>query len=188
MDERKYALLGVFAPLTAYLSVSLSILSSQWFSWRSNALSDLGHAVNSGVAPVFNFGLLLTGFFTIVYSIKAMRKHAKYTGCCLLISGFLLQLIATFNEVYGYLHYLVSVLFFVSLGSASIIYAIERKSLLVVIAFVVGLSSWVLYWFEVYNAGIAVPEIISSLAVASWLIESALRMFFSRVKKNRNSN
>jgi hypothetical membrane protein len=42
----------------------------------------------------------------------------------------MLQLLATFDEVYGPLHVIVSILFFVSLGFASIVYAAEAKSIL----------------------------------------------------------
>ena len=44
-----------------------------WFNWGSNALSDLGHSVNSDVSYIFNLGLLLGGFFLIVYSIAYYR-------------------------------------------------------------------------------------------------------------------
>ncbi|MCK4483018.1 hypothetical protein KAU55_07295, partial [Candidatus Bathyarchaeota archaeon] len=62
MNEKTYALFGVIGSLLAYFSIGVSIALSPWFSWETNALSDLGHAVNSGVAPIFNFGLLLSGF------------------------------------------------------------------------------------------------------------------------------
>jgi hypothetical membrane protein len=180
MNERKYALFGVVGPLVAYFFIAVSIILSPWFSWSNNALSDLGHAVKSDVAPLFNFGLLLAGFFLITYSITSFRKHAKYTSHFLLISALLLQLIATFDEVYGPLHFYVSVLFFVSLGFASIVYAVERKSALASVAFMINLGSWILYSTEIYIVGIAVPETISSLAVISWVMLSALRIFLGK--------
>ena len=66
MEKRFYALFGFFGPLAAYISIGVSIVLSPWFSWESNALSDLGHAVKSEVASIFNFGLLLAGFLLIV--------------------------------------------------------------------------------------------------------------------------
>lgn len=180
MNERKYTLLGVVGPLVAYFFIAVSIILSPWFSWSDNALSDLGHAVRSDVAPLFNFGLLLAGFFIMIYSITAFRKHAKYTSYCLLISALLLQLIATFDEVYGSLHFSVSVLFFVSLGFASVIYTVERKSVVALAAFMIGLGSWILYSMGIYSSGIAVPETISSLAAISWVMLSALRIFLGK--------
>jgi hypothetical membrane protein len=66
MNERKYALFGVVGPLVAYLFIGVSIVLSPWFSWWSNALSDLGHSVDSDVALLYNFGLLLAGFFMMI--------------------------------------------------------------------------------------------------------------------------
>lgn len=180
MDGRKYAIFGVIGPLATYFFIGVSIALSPWFSWQENALSDLGHAIRSSVAPIFNFGLLLAGFLVAMYSITALRDHAKYTSCCLLVSAFALQLVAVFDEVYGFLHYVVSVLFFVSLVFASILYSAERRSLPALMALVVGLGSWVLYWAGVYNVGVAVPEAVSSVAATSWIASSALKIYFSK--------
>lgn len=90
------------------------------------------------------------------------------------LSGFLLQLVATFDEIYGYLHFLVSILFFLSLGVSSILYVVEKRSIIAAIAFIVGFLSWTLYWTGILNTGIAVPEALSFIAVASWIIQSAL--------------
>ncbi|MCD6529576.1 DUF998 domain-containing protein [Candidatus Bathyarchaeota archaeon] len=174
MDEKVYGLLGVSAVVVAFIFLGLSLSLSPFFSWRVNALSDLGHSTRSEVASIFNFGLLLTGFLISLYSVKTLVKHARGTGVSLMLSGFLLQSVATFDEVYGPLHYVVSVLFFLSLGSASILYAIERKSFTAAAAFIVGLLSWILYWTGILHMGVSVPEAVSSIAVASWVVRSAL--------------
>jgi len=179
MNERIYALFGVIGPLLAFVSIGVSIALSPWFSWERDALSDLGHAVESGVAPIFNFGLLLTGFFLTIYAVKVLNKHARWTGYSLVISAFALQLMAVFDEVYGLLHLVVSMLFFVSLGITSLLYAVERKSYSAVGAFAIGVISWIFYWAEFYSVGVAVPETISSAAVLFWIIPSALRIYTS---------
>jgi hypothetical membrane protein len=176
MNKKICALFGVVSPLVAYASIGVSIALSPWFSWKRNALSDLGHAVKSGVAPIFNFGLLLTGFLFMIYAFTALRDYARWTSYSLVISAFMLQLVATFDEVYGLLHFVVSILFFVSLGSTTIVYAVERKSSLAVIGFIIGLFAWIFYWAGIYRAGVAVPEIISSVAVIPWIIYSALKL------------
>ena len=180
MKERYYALFGILGPLVAIIFIIAAIGLSPWFSWSNNALSDLGHSVKSDVAPLFNFGLLLGGFLIILYSLTSFRSHAKYTSYFLMFAGLALQMVATFNEVYKPLHFQVSVLFFAALGFVSISYIIEKRSVLVVAALVIGLVSWILYWLEIYSAGIAVPETISSMATASWVVLSALRSFFAK--------
>ena len=182
MKERSYALFGLLGPLTAFLFIGISILLSPWFSWGNNALSDLGHSVNSSVAPLFNFGLLLSGFFTILYSILSFKNHAKFTSYFLVLTGLALQLVATFDEVYGSLHFLVSVLFFLTLCFVSVSYIIEKRSVLAVVGLVIGFASWILYGLEIYSAGIAVPEAVSSLAVSTWVMLSALRIYFNKSK------
>ncbi len=180
MDKEICALFGVVGSLVACVSIGVSIALSPWFSWESNALSDLGHAVKSGVAPIFNFGLLLTGFLVMIYAVTALRGYARRTSYSLATSAFMLQLVATFNEVYGLLHFVVSVLFFVSLIPTILLYAIERKSSLAVIGFIIGLLSWVLYGARIYSAGVAVPETISILAVIPWIVSSALKIYISK--------
>jgi len=191
LREQNYALFGLVGPLIAIFFIVVSIVLSPWFSWWSNALSDLGRSANSEVmpksevAPLFNFGLLLSGFLTILYSITSFRNHAKYTSYLLVFVGLTLQLVATFDEVYGSLHFQVSVLFFVALGFASISYVIEKRSVLAVAALVIGLCSWILYGLEIYSAGIAVPETISSMATVTWVMLSALRIYFDKSDRQK---
>ena len=180
MNEKNYVLLGIIGPFVVYISILVSIMFSPWFSWQSDALSDLGHSVKSEAAPIFNLGLLLTGFLTIIYAVTVLKKHAKYSSICLTASAIILQLVATFDEVYGSLHNTVAVLFFVSIWITSVVNAIEKRSLLALMAFIVGFSSWILYEMEVYSAGIAVPEIISFAAVATVLQLSAIKIYLKK--------
>jgi len=182
LQEKIYASFGIVGPIIVYLSIGVSIMFSPWFSWERNALSDLGHVVKSEVAPIFNLGLLLGGLLLIVYVVTVFREHAKYTSVCLVASSFLLQLIATFDEAYGFIHGMVSVLFFVSIWIASLVNTVEKRSLKALIAFIVSFGIWVLYAMRVYSAGIAVPEIISFTAVAALLMLSAIRIY-SRIER-----
>jgi hypothetical membrane protein len=180
LNKRKYALLGILAPVVAISFITMSIILSPWFNWSINALSDLGHSVESKVAPLFNFGLLLCGFLIINYSITCFRKHAIYTSYFLMLTGLSLQLVATFDEFYGFLHFFVSVLFFLALGFSSLTYVVERRSALAFVALIIGSFSWILYGLEIFSMGIAVPEIVSSMAAATWIILSSLRIYFER--------
>jgi hypothetical membrane protein len=182
---------GILAPLIAIIFIVASIVLLPRFSWWNNALSDLGRSATTEVAPksevasLFNFGLLLSGFLTILYSITSFRNHAKYTSYVLVIVGLSLQLVATFDEVYDPLHFQVSVLFFVALGFASISYAVEKRSILAFAALIIGSVSWILYGMEIYRAGIAVPETISSMATVTWVMLSALRIYFNKSDRQK---
>ena len=104
LDDRNLAWLGAVAPLFAYLCIAISIGMSPWFGWDRNALSDLGHSTRSSVAAIYNFGLSATGLLTILFAATAARRHAKWTSLSLVFTGFSLQLVGMFDEVYGRLH------------------------------------------------------------------------------------
>jgi hypothetical membrane protein len=188
MPKENYALTGILGPLTAIIFITAAIGLSPWFRWENNALSDLGNSVGSDAASVFNFGLLLTGFLTIIYATTSFKKHAKITSYALTLVGFSLQLVGAFDEVYGMLHTQISVLFFATLALASICYMIEKRSLLAVLALIVGVASWILYGLEVYSSGIAVPEAISAMATATWVVLSALRIYLNKQRVSNNKN
>ena len=180
MNESKYVFLGLLGPLVAILFVVISILYSPWFSFFNNALSDLGHSRNSGVASLFNFGLLLSGLLIILYSVKILNNQAKLTSYFLMITGFSLQLIATFDEIYRSLHFQVSVLFFAALGLTSLLYVVEKKSVVALLSLIIGFISWIVYGVGIFSMGIAIPEAISSIAAFVWIILSALRIQFNK--------
>jgi len=177
MNQKIGILLGIIGPTIGYVAIAVSIALSPRFSWESNALSDLGHAMSSDVAPIFNLGLLLTGLLILIYAVTVFRKHAPYTSFVLATVGFSLQLVATYDEVYGLLHTVVSVLFFASLGFASLVYAAETKSYLAVAALLIGGASWALYGAKIYSAGVAVPETISTVAAVMWIMSSAVKLY-----------
>ena len=179
MEEKVYALFGVFGPLLVYVSILLSLVLSPWFSWKNNALSDLGHAVNSVAASIFNLGLLLAGFLMMIYALTVFQKHAKYSSFCLLVSTFLVQLLAVFNEVYGSLHYVVAVPHFVMLSLTSIVYTVEKRSAVALSTFIIVMFSWLLYGLNIFNIGIAVPETVSKLVLA-WIMYSAIKIYFDK--------
>jgi hypothetical membrane protein len=179
MEERVCALFGVFGPLLVYASIVVSLVLSPWFSWESNMLSDLGHAVTSAAAPIFNLGLLLAGFLLMVYALTAFQKHAKYSSLCLLVSTFLVQLLATFNAAYGSLHYAAAVPHFLMLSLTSIVYTVEKRSVVALTTFIVVMFSWLLYGLNIFNIGIAVPETVSKLVLA-WIMYSAIKIYFDK--------
>ena len=179
MEERVYALFGVFGPLLVYVSILLSLVLSPWFSWESNALSDLGHAVTRDAAPIFNLGLLLAGFLMMIYALTVFQKHAKYSSFCLLVSTFLVQLLAAFNEAYGSLHYALAVPHFVMLSLTSIGYTVEKRSAVALTTFIIVMFSWLVYGLDIFNIGIAVPETVSKLVLA-WIMYSAIKIYLDK--------
>lgn len=179
MKECLDGLFGVLGPLMVYVSIVVSLLVSPWFNWQTNALSDLGHPVNSQAAPIFNGGLFLAGFFLMLYSMTAFKKHAKYSSISLLISSFFVQMLAVINESYGGLHYVAAVPHFLTLSLTSIVYGWEKKSKFAITTFAVVMFTWLLYSLNVFNMGIAVPETVSKL-VLLWIMWSGIKLFLDK--------
>ncbi|TRO54045.1 DUF998 domain-containing protein [Candidatus Bathyarchaeota archaeon] len=176
MKDRAYSVFGIIGSLLLYFSILISLILSPWFSWENNALSDLGHSVTSDAAAIFNMGLLLSGFLLMVYTATVFKKHAKYSSYCLLISTFFVQLVATFNETYGSIHFAVVVPHFIMLSLTSIVYTVERKSTFAFASFLIVMFSWLIYSLEIFNVGIAVPETISKIVVL-WIMYSAIKIY-----------
>jgi hypothetical membrane protein len=65
------------------LLVLLAALLSGWFNPLTNALSDLGHATRSPVAPIFNLGLSLGGFLLALSGVLCAYRRSRLVGATL---------------------------------------------------------------------------------------------------------
>lgn len=158
--------LSVAVPL---FFIAAAAATSGWFNLVNNALSDLGHATRSNVAPLFNLGLSAGGALLIAIGSTCAAAKSKLISYTLAASGFILILIAVFDEVYGWLHFYVSVAFFVSLAVLLAEYAVLKRgarAVLASLAIIVAVVSWVLHLYYRTPPGAAIPELIS-IAVAS---------------------
>jgi len=148
-------------PLTL---VSISAITSGWFSLYDNALSDLGHAVKSNVAPLFNLGLSLGAILIIVFTSRYAFELSKLLGASLAFTGMSLNLVAVFDEAYGPLHLIVSMMFFLSLLAVVVAYAYIFKTYVPpTVAALAGITSWLLHFTYRVPRGAAIPELISIL-------------------------
>ena len=95
-------------------------------------------------------------------------------------SGFALQLIGAYDEVYGYIHWIVSVAFFLVYDISLLVYSLERRMLVGVPLFIAYIGVWYTYYNGLLTGGISIPEMISSLIVSLPLIMEETR----RVVKN----
>lgn len=154
----------------AYSSIAVSIMLSPWFSWSRNALSDLGHCIKSNVAVIFNFGLVAGGLMLALYSTVYLRRETKLTWILLFFTGFMLQLIGVYDEAYGKIHLIVSVLFFILLDLSLLAYSLEKKVKIGVLLFLLYLLTWIAYYTGVLKGGIAIPEFITSFIAAIFLV------------------
>lgn len=167
------ALASVFVPLVC---IAAAALASGWFNLWNNALSDLGHAVRSNVAPIFNFGLSAGGLL-IALSGACSLSRSRLIGWTLIVAGYFLVLIAVFDEVYGRLHFYVSAAFFLSIATLLAEYALTfkgTKGLLAAAAIAVGVAAWFAHMAYGLPRGAAVPELISIFVALPFYLDFML--------------
>jgi len=166
-----YALrLSIISIVVPLISIAVSIAISGWFNITDNALSDLGHAARSSVAPIFNFGLSLGGFLVSIVSMLYLSRIHRVFSISGALTGYTLILVATFDEIYGGLHLIVSMAFFLSIALMLSIYIYLYRNLLAILSLALGLSSWILHIAYGIPRGAAIPELISiTLAIPFYL-------------------
>jgi hypothetical membrane protein len=176
MPQHTALQLSILSIIIPFISIAVSIVTSSWFSIIDNALSDLGHATRSPVASIFNFGLSLGGLLVSIVSTLYFHRIHRVLSMGGFFVGYTLILVAVFDEVYRGLHFAVSVAFFVSIALMLSIYAYLHRSLLAVLALIVGLSSWVIHIVYGLPRGAAIPELVSIAVVIPFYLDLARKV------------
>ena len=154
-------LLSVIIPI---LGIIIAIASSGWFNILENALSDLGHATRSKVAPVFNTSLVLGGLLGYTVAIVSKDVKTRY-NITLLFIALMLIFIGVFDEVYGKLHFYVSVLFFLGLLFFTALCSLDKELSIslrstAIVAVLMMIAALVLHFVLEIPKGAAIPELI----------------------------
>lgn len=171
-------LIVAIASFTAPLAfIGMAAALSSWFNLYNNALSDLGHAIKSSVAPLFNAGLSLGGVLMILFAAKYVVAFSRLVGPLVVVAGYALILVSVFDEVYGILHFAVSVLFFVSILVLVLSYGLTLKNpRIIALAFtlvVLNAIIWALHFAMGIPRGAAIPELISIFTVVPFYLHLA---------------
>jgi hypothetical membrane protein len=176
VERRACPAITIASALVPLVCIAAAALSSGWFNLLNNALSDLGHAVRSNVAPIFNFGLSAGGLLIALAGACSLGR-SRAIGWTLVVAGYFLILIAVFDEVYGRLHFYVSVAFFLSIAVLLAEYALTVKGvkgLLAPLAIAVGVAAWVAHMVYGLPRGAAVPELISIFIALPFYLDFTL--------------
>jgi hypothetical membrane protein len=178
---------GIVAPIVAFTCVLTAIASYPEFSWKNNALSDLG--IISGITgAVFNFGLYCGGLFVLIFAMFGLFKYlgswmGKIGALSFAATGLALMGIGFFPENVAPYHYLFSMAFFVLLPISLFIitgaFTFKRQkivSLLTLLTAVAAATPWILYFAIHYVDGVAIPEFSSALAGSVWVAVLSYKM------------
>ena len=148
---------GISLPVVAFVFITLGISGASWFSWTTNALSDLG--VFSPTAFVFNGGLIVVGILLLIFVLGVSKHLPRLSNVCLFIAGGSLVGIGLVPETSFILHWSVSACFFASFSCSFLITGLswpwrrlEKSSLVVAGCALLGVGAVFVY------PGVAIPE------------------------------
>jgi hypothetical membrane protein len=180
--RRAGAFSGLAAPIVAFTCILAAVASYPNFSWTNNALSDLG-VVKGVTSALFNFGLVACGVLAFAFAVLGLFPylHSSSVGKVgvgfFASASFALILIGVFNENFSPTHFILSAAFFVllpiSLLTLTATFAVQhqpRAALLSVVVALVAAAPWIIFYITHFVPNVAIPETISGLAGASWII------------------
>jgi len=186
---------GIASPIMGIGLVLAATTTSNKFSWERNALSDLGVA-EPETALIFNSSVIIAGALFLVF----LAGVSDWTGndnrgraglACLLSGGVSLMLVGVFTEHYGLIHTVVSAGYFILLPVGFILVGLSEspglpgRSLRVLslflgpLAIIALLATLPLLGYLGVKAGFAVPELLESLILSSWIVIVAVRLIKS---------
>ena len=172
---RLFGWFGVFTPILGFGMIFLAISTAPWFSWQTNALSDLG--VEGLTAAIFNRGLMMTAavmavFALGIYELGKGDRLGKVGFITLIWACIFLVGIGWFPETAGRVHREVSIAFFVTLPVAMILITVSfvrrghrKLGALGIVSGAVAIAVWTLSW-----DGVAIPEAVSAASAGVWSI------------------
>lgn len=181
---RKFLIFGVIGPIVSLALIFVDIGLSPWYSWYSNALSDLG------VHPysyLFNGGLILEAVMNLIFVIALYRIGAakKHVAVLLAISGISLGLVGVFNETHHLEHLLFALIYFILFPLSIILFASSKtagKSYSRPLSFfcaVAGLLTIMIGIVQDFNVlstglGLGVYETIEAVLLSAWVVYTSL--------------
>jgi len=186
-----FGISGIIAPLIAFTLILLAIALSPGFSWKENALSDLG--VQGGVTAVlFNTDLEITGVLAILFATGLFRflkenLLGRIGALVLVLDALALTAIGVFPENVEPIHHYASVAFFallptsmLFLGAAFLRTSRTKVGFFTFIAAIVATVVWIIPFGE----GVAIPETLSGLSASAWAIVLGINM----LREDKGSN
>jgi hypothetical membrane protein len=156
-----------------YIFISAAIQVSPWFSWTGNALSDLGNITRNS-SPIFNTGLIVSGIVIAVFPLglraKTKTNTLEHIGTlALLVAAIALIGVGIFPENYILEHVITAGTMFLLNTVGLFLFGIafiHSKSMRVLgeVTILLAVLSAVI-WVPIWSRGVAIPEIIASVAV-----------------------
>jgi hypothetical membrane protein len=115
---------------------------------------------------------------------KSVGVVGKLGSIVFAVVAVWLMAIGIFNESFWSIHFIVAILFFVTMPVALLILTVTlyqhkevKLAVFTLFSFFIAATPWLLYIIVPYVPNVAVPEIISSLICSIWVVVLSYRLF-----------
>lgn len=178
-SSRVAATAGAVSAVGTPTLIVLATLLAPWFSWRANALSDLG--VAPGTALLFNGALLGGGLVSLPFAWLLWHEHGGIGGgtraALFALTGVTLAGVGAFPSGNA-LHFPVAVSFFLLLTATLTLDGLlrrgQRSGRLALLAAAVHVLGWIAWGQGLRpGPGLALPEFVGALALSVWILVGA---------------
>ncbi|MEM2137826.1 MAG: DUF998 domain-containing protein [Candidatus Anstonellaceae archaeon] len=187
---------GIISPVVAFVFIILAVGNYPSFDWYSNDLSDIGGA--SGMAALlFNASLVFSSALSLVFTYGLWDFMPDYKLSKVGVALFALSLVTlagsgVFNKNFEPLHTQIALSFFFLFPLAMLFicgaFLQARNSHLgttTMMMFLLAVLAWGLHWTGTIGKGLALPELISSLALSFWGIAVSIEMLGPKGQKGK---
>lgn len=174
-DTRRLAAAsGVVSAVGTPTSILVATLIAPWFSWRADALSDLG--VTAGTAVLFNGTLLGGGALAVPFAwllwTTGAGSLARLRAGSFAVTAVALGAVGLFPAGHS-LHFPVAVTHFLGVSVTLVVDWLARPRTttgrLAGIAGLGNVAGWLAWGQGLLVPGLAVPEFLGALLFASWV-------------------
>ena len=177
---------GIISQLLGLAIILVAVSNSPWFSWTENDISVLG--VEGSVTALFNWGLILTGLFYLVFAVGLSRSlpsswAGKSGGVSLILGSLSLSATGIFPRTFDLPHDTASVGFYVLMALALLLVGVVaiRSSRM--------LAGWLSIAGSVLMIGLllipwpwsggAIEQLLSCVPLSLWTVAFGIRMVSS---------
>ena len=174
---------GLLSPLMGFTTIIVTVFIHEWFSWKNNALSDLG-ALTTSYSSIYNIGMILTGLLGILFVAGLFfffKSKISLLGSILFFVGMIfLVLVGVFPSGTSP-HLEVSLGFFASSSAGILLIGIGeslRRNMTgyaALITVIVGIPS--AFWAVENYSGAAIPETVGAICFSVITIFYGTKMF-----------
>jgi len=189
-EEMKFSRLagtsGILGSLLSLVMVLSATFLSSWFSWRANALSDLGVGEQ---AALFNSAMLLGGGLNFLFALGLYKylpiDRLVRTGSLSLIgSSVCLALIGVFPIDNLIMHAIVALGYFMLTPAGFLLIGFGTKDRVISkLSFACGIAALLailvlplIFFVLPFQVGFAVPELTESVVILIWTIYMSTKL------------